>query len=686
MALGAAAVLFLAGPGAGRLAGLGPRRKLIALGVVVLATGAIVIEARLAADAEEAAVRGRLATLATAAGRVATDSAPYLGSDLRAPRPLESLLRGSRVPARAGVTDAAPVALHPEGAYRTGAVPAYAIPLGRPQTFVLAGADDARFGLEFEIELATAVRRQSGARAIRFGEITLRAPGAVEERHPLVLGEAGEATEARRFARIRPEAVHAWQQIGFVPDPDAPAATLRAVRALQVGTGPPPPVPLLLTGTTRDGVPVLAHGRGPNQGRTLEPGQTLEAPLPPLGGADRLWLLLSPQRAFPQLLGDHVLARVRIRYAGGTEAAVRELRNGEDLTAGRLLPGIRRPTGALSREAFRWQDSTGFSHVQQAVPIPLDPGRVAASLTLENVGPGGTLRVVAATVARTGRADEASAIRVVSDGAGRDSLVLAPGQPDFAAHLTPLPRDVERVRVRADLGQDAWVDFVAPRPEAAAAADARARLAWIIGLAVALMLVVLLVVDAAGRLRYLTWRLATGVLVAALVPLATTIFLVDRENTERTEAEHTARVRDEVQRVEGRLDDALSRVRDAARRLARHLATEIEPGQYGEIHRVARLYGTAALDGGLTGTVAISGTDLPLLFVPLGRGTERPGLRAPRVLQGVGQQTGMHVSAWDGLLLVGTARRGRTDDWVRVTIGVRVEDAFLAAARQESAG
>ena len=690
--LGIAAVLFVTGPGARHLARLGTRRKLVALVAVLVITGVIVGEALLAETAAEVEVQVELKSLALSAGRVAEDAAPHIGAaSPRATRTqaIEALLRGARVPARAGVIDAALVPLHPMAAYRVADVPRYAVDLRQARTFFLSRdvilEDDVHDGFELEVELRDAVRRGSDARDVAIGTITLRAPGAVEETHPLVLGDVGSAPDARRFLTVRPTRMAGWDRMVFTPDPDAPATTLRALRATRIGQPTPTPDPLLVTGVTQDGVPVLAHPRGPDQGRELAAGETVELPLPPLGSADRLWLLLSPQRAFPQLMGDHVLARVRVIYAGGTDDGGRELRNGEHLTAQRLLPGIVRPRGVLSREAWSWQDSTGFTHVQQAVPIPLDPARVASKIVLENVGPGGTLRIVAGTVARTGRTADDSTVRIVSDETGRDSLVLAPGQPAFADALGPLEPGEESVAVRAPLGDSGEVVFRAPRPEAASSAAARARLAGIIGLVLALMLTVLLIVDATGRLPYLTWRLAAAVLAAALIPLAITILLVDRENTRRTEAEHAARVRDETQRVATRVVDARARVGDAARRLARHLVAEIEPGQYGEIHRLARLYGTAALDSGMVGTVVISGADLPVLYVPLGRGSGRAGLDAPRVLQGIGERPGMHVSAWDGLLLVGTARRGRTDAWVRVTIGVRVDDAWLSSLLDESA-
>ena len=70
---------------------------------------------------------------------------------------------------------------------------------------------------------------------------------------------------------------------------------------------------------------------------------------------------------------------------------------------------------------------------------------MASKIVLENVGPGGTLRIVAGTVARTGRTADDSTVRIVSDETGRDSLVLAPGQPAFADALGPLePGEVER--------------------------------------------------------------------------------------------------------------------------------------------------------------------------------------------------------------------------------------------------
>ncbi len=672
VALGLGAAYVLAGPGGRVLARVRSRSKAIALGATLLVGAALYLEATLSADADESEVRAALEGIAAHAADVAKDAERFLpadgDADTRA-RTLESLLRGGRVAAASGVVDAALVALHPDGAFAaTTGVPAYDVDLRRPHAFVLT--QPVRGG-ELRLTLKAALDTQTSA-DIHLG--TLEAEGRSGRSGALpVVAPPGGGTQ---LSVTLPDG--AWGQLHWTPDPGGAPAALHGIEDVAAdGTA----TALLLSRRTLDGVPVLAHGAGPNQGRDLPAKETLAFDLPVLAEADRLWLLLSAERAFPQLLGDHVLARIQITYAAGDQPPALEVRNGEHLTAERLLPGIRRPQGARSQAAFRWRDHMGFTHVLQALPMPLDPRRVARGVSIENLGAGGTLRIIAATVVRTGRADGDAKVRVVSDESGRDGLLLAPGLPEFATYLRNSASTAEdRVVVRRDVGQAprARLAFAAPLPTSVADKRARARVALFVALALALFLAVLLVVDGAGRLRFLTWRLGVGVLAAALVPLAVTLLLVDSDTSRRIESAHAERVRAGVEHVSGRLEAALARVGDAARRLARHLANETEPGQVGEYDRVARLYGAAALEDGLVGTVAISGASLPVLRVPLGRGVA--GLRSPRFLQGEGERPGVHVSPWDGLLLVGSSRRGRSDDWIRVTIGLRVEDAFLAAA------
>jgi len=671
--LGLGAAYVLAGPGSRFLAQVRPRAKVAALGATLIIGTALFLEATLSADADEHDVRGRLDTIAARAAEVADDAAAYLppadDADTRA-RMLGTLLRGGPVEAIAGVVNAACVPLQPDGTFApAGSDPAYSVDLRQAHTFVLPRPVSAT---RWRLRLAAPPSTRDGAGTL-LG--TLEATGRAGSSGPLAVAAPTGGGLAVTIDCVGGP----WERLAWTPDPAASPTLLRGLDAVAPDGAA---TPVLLTGRTRQGVPVLAHGSGPNQGRDIAAGARMTFPLPVLAEADRLWLLIGAEHAFPALLGDHLLARVRISYSTGPPPPPLEVRNGEQLTAERLLPGIRRPQGARSLGAFRWLDHMGFTHVQQALPVALDPRRVATDLTIENLGPGGRLRIIAATLVRSGHPKDDQTVRIVSDATGRDRLLLAPGLPDFAAVLRDGARRAKnRARVRRELGR-AHVTFSAPLPESVTRKRERARVALYACLAIILFLAVLLVVDAAARLRFLTWRLGVGVLAASLVPLAVTLLLVDRDASQRIEAAYAQRARSGAQRISERLDAALARVRDAAGRLARHLATETEPGPFVEVHRVAGLYGAAALEDGLAGTVAISGARLPMLHVPLGRGVA--GLRSPRFLQGAGERSGVHVSPWDGLLLVGSARRGRGEDWVRVTIGVRVEDAFLAVALHDS--
>ncbi|MDA1195472.1 MAG: hypothetical protein O2894_09845, partial [Planctomycetota bacterium] len=243
-------VAILGGPAARWLAGIGPRAKLLALGVVLLLAGGVALQAHLAQLDAEAGTQRMLDGLAAEALAVVGDAAPFLeppadssalsrsaGAADAADTPYPTLLQGGRIAARAGVEDAAPVALHPEGAWRAGPVPAYALPLSQPHTLYLP-EEDGTWGFELELDVGGAFRRQVGPRATLLGRVTLHARDGAEEEHTLGL-QPGEDRDTRRVVTLRPQRVHAWRRISFEPEEGAPAATLRALRALRLAAGPP---------------------------------------------------------------------------------------------------------------------------------------------------------------------------------------------------------------------------------------------------------------------------------------------------------------------------------------------------------------------------------------------------------------------------------------------------------------
>ena len=666
---------------------MGPKAKWIGIGLTALLALAIHVEADWSVSEARASVKGRLERLASEAEAIAAEARVFGALDAESPedrwRVLRSLLAGERVPCAPGVAEAAPVALQEGGTFaRASAVPAYGISLRSEQRFVLPAAVRAS---RFRLRLDPALLGQDRDRPSLLGTLDF---------------EALDGAHATSEIRVRPSALgdglvgvplqapHDWRLVRWTPDPAAPPAVLWGLDAFDEAGQPHA---LLLTEDTRDRVPVLARAAGLGQERSIAPGAAAEFVLPTLAGADRLWLLLSVERAFPLLQGDHVLGRLALKYETGTQPATIELRNGEHLTADRLLPGIRRPRDARSRVAFRWRDHTGYTQIQQALPVPLDPRRPARTLRVENAGPGGVLRVIAATVVRTRSAPTGSRVQVVTDAQGADGLLLGAGQPDFASHLaheqpeatSPTTR-VFVHRILGDAPTATQLTLSAPLPADPARKEERAKIALLTCLAIALFLAVLLVVDAAGHLRRLSSRLAAGVLAAALVPLAVTILLVDRENTARVESEHAERARAALRQVADRIDLAQNRVQRAARRLAAHVATEVDPDQIAEFGRTVALYGATALSPGLAGTASISSSNLGRMHVPLAGSGADGGLNSARYLDGAADLTGLYASPWDGLLLVGRSRSGGADHWVRVVIGVRVEDAFLEAALAEA--
>jgi len=683
----AATAAVLAGPGARWLARVGPRPKWIVLGVTGLVALALYLEAHLSVDAERAAVEERLDDAAEAARGVAAEALAFGAlqeEDAAArTRSLVTLLRGKSVPCRPGVTDAALVALHEHGAFRPlgGQVPRYAIDLRRPHDFHLPRPVSADV---FRLELDTGFRGRDRDRRRTLGSLTFSARSGAEVRAMVV---DDPALPSAAGITLRLEERGPWHRILWQPADRPPRSVLHAL----VARDPEPDSadrPLLLSGRTRDGIPVLSHGQGTDLGRDVAPGESLTLPLPTVAGADRLWILLHPTKAFPSLLGDHLLGTLALHYDDAEDPAPIELRNGEDLTAPRLPPGIARPPGVRSLVAFRWRDGLGHTRVRQALPLPLDPQRPPRRLTISNAGPGGTLHVTAATVVRTAHTPPDAAVRVVTDERGRDSLLLVDPPRDFAAFLDgaegePDARVTAIFAVGPPGGTPLQLTLTGHLREDVASKPDRARTGLLLCLGLAVFLVVLLVVDAAGRMRFLAWRLGAGTLAAALVPLAVTILLVDRENTRRVESEYAARARSGVEDIGRRLQASQAHAQEAARRLARHLVAEGDAVQIAEVSRLADLYGGGAQSVGLVGTAAISGAALPAVQVPLGEGREARGLYGPRFLQGAGERPGLHVSPWDGLLLVGASRAGGADDWVRVTIAVRVEDGFLRDALAE---
>ena len=675
--LGALAGVALAGPGARLLARIGPRPKLIALGACLLVALALHLHRSWSVSGAESAVREHLSALATQAEQVAADAraagALFSPEPAARSRALAQLLAGESIPARPGVEAAAHVPLHEDSRFADGRSKRYRIDLTSTVALPLAAPLSTR-ALVLQIEEEREERSRS--REDHWGTLHAETSAGNKTRLPVPApaqrAEPG-TTRTHEVALALPDA-GPWAVLHWAPAGGTGGLTLRGIEAAGAD-GDRQPVPL--PATTREGVPVLAHPGGPDHARPVAPETTLALDLPGLlGGADRLWLLLRAQRAFPDLLGDHALARVEIEYeTGGDQILV--LRNGQHISAEALPLGLTRPAPARSRVAWQWRGTVGETLTQEALPVRLDTSRRPRALRVANLGPGGTLDLVSATLVRTRRTPPDSRVHVIRDELEpHDRMHLVASEDDFAPYLgARSSEDVAITRSFAVGGAPLSLSLHAPPAEGVARTEAQSKVGLLICLGLALFLFVLLVVDASERLHRLRQRLSLGILAAALVPLAVTLVLVERTHADRVAAEHAERTKRGLGSVQARLDAALGRWQRGARRLARHLATSETSPSPSEIRRLVRLYSGPTLPGG---AARITGSELSPQIVPLGPDNE--GLRGAQFLPADQESRAFHVSEWDGLVMLAPARSGGPRRWVQVDLGIPVTTELLTRA------
>jgi diguanylate cyclase (GGDEF)-like protein len=665
LVVGAAlAALGLSGPGTRFLAGIGVRTKAVALGATLLvALGAALVRTILVSSAREATEErlGRLAAQADGIAREAALAGTWQGRSTAArARALEALLSGERIPALLPPADAAFVAL-------AGDAPAarHRVDLGEARTLwfespLLASA------VELEIQLPAAPAGRTGTPPPLGTAVFV---GETEDEHPVGVDPGAGGRVVVGLSGPGP-----WRRLRWEPAAGAAGATLVSLR--RKGAGPDAPVGL--SEPTEDGVPIVGGPNGPSRAVSLAEGTSRTFALPYLKDADRLWLVLTADGAFPRRLGDAPGVDVTLTYDRGAPWTT-TLRNGEHLLAEEIPAGIARPPDAGSRVAYRWRDAGGTMYAHGAVAFPLDPSRRAVLLEMENRGGVGTLRLVAATVLRSGTLPERAALGLEPGGVdGIDAVFVQAPPPGLAAALGP--GGPESVKVETTVGPDEArtpLVLTAPLPPGVARTKAWTTGVLLVCLAAGLFFVVLLAADAVERLPRLSWRLAFAVLAAALLPLAATVWLVDLGTAERLRSEHAARARTEVVSLRAALQSGLSRAREAAGRLAAHLAREGEATEPGRVGRLVRLYRSGAAPSGTGGLVLVTSPSRPPLQVPAD--PPAPPLSGPGFLAQRSDQTGMHVSPWDGLLLVGSARSAAEDGWVGVSMAVRVDGAWLEA-------
>ncbi len=681
VAIALVGVLVLAGPAARAFARLGPLPKAVGLVLTGLLALLFAFDASRTESRATRQVGGALAALAEEANAVAveaqaTGAFPTDDPERRA-EILEDLLEGRRIPTVLPPEDTKFVALRDLDAAAENPRLGYRLALDRARRFLLTEPLEADT-LTLRIRVRSRVHREDESPApVVLGRLTTR-PATDGAGLAVAVDPSGAGTQVLDLTL---PSTGPWTAFSFTPARDAPYAVLVGIRARGPGGTERP---LLLSTATDDGIPILGGEGTPYLGVEVPAGQTRRIDLPYLLGADRLWLVLTAPGAFPQLLGDDVVARLTVDYDVAAHesvdgaVSVLDLSNGRHVVAERLPRGIQRPLERGTRTAYRWMDTTGFARAHEALAVELDPARRAQRIRIENLGGAGPLRLVAATVVRSSAPPPDSLLGVTPGAAnGADLVFVVHPDPAFSARLgRGREGDVRLDRLVGPDEAPTRIALSAPLPPRVAEKKERTGIALLTCLAVALVLLAFLAADLVERLRHLTHRLALAVLVAALVPLGATILLLDRTTRDRLEAEQETRARAALAAMRTALADSLRSTRDEARHLARHLASTPEGLDPAQTARLVRLYRAGALPPGTASLTLVTDADGPTIQVR-GSGRSAP-LLGPRWLTERSRRTGLYVSPWDGLMLVASARYGTDPRWVRVALGVRADDTFLA--------
>ncbi|MFV1960008.1 MAG: hypothetical protein ACC662_11425, partial [Planctomycetota bacterium] len=486
LALGGLGVFLLAGPGARFLARLGPGPKLAALGLTGLLALVFAVDAsHTKAQAREAVGRD-LAGLAAQADAVAREAGTLgaLASDdvRRRERVLADLLRGQRVPCVLPPETFAYVPLRPLAEASRDRLLRYDLPLERPHAFLFPEPVVAD-RLEFLLRLPPPTRRDDGAGQPRsLGTITLTdGEGETLAKEVTITGPERETGRIPLdLARTGP-----WTRIEWNPTGDHSGGRLVGIRA---GTGEDRTA-LPLSSSTEDGIPILGGPGSPDLGVVIQPETEADFDLPPLERADRLWLVLGAQDAFPRLLGDDVVAEIEVAVDEG-EPIRTALHNAEHVVAEVLPRGVQRSPDMKSRIAYRWRDAQGRLHTHDAVAIRLDPSRPPRRLRIRNRGPAGPLQVVAATLVASSTVTRDGQLGVApSPEGGIDTVFVRRPDPAFETRLGPGPEGSVQWNGQVGSPRDHRTPLTlsAPLPPHVAGKRDRTRIALLVWLAVAVL-------------------------------------------------------------------------------------------------------------------------------------------------------------------------------------------------------
>ena len=677
-------VLALVGPGSRRLARVGVRPKAVLLGLDLVLAGFLATTASCQRSGAEKAATTRLEAAYRDARDIA-DEAFDLGvldsgdGSTRA-RVLRRLLAGEAVPC-----------VPPVGAHE--------FVLLSPLPTDARAADErillAPNGVE-EWPLPEPV--ESKALRVRFGPAPSATPGRAEPTARRLLGvlrvtsrdgaeedlkidgdSIGDLTVVLPRARANELVRLRWTHAE-----GAPRLILRSIVAVKSdGTA----VPIVLAGRTDDRVPILTRpgvrpgGTATFLGSVLAPGAEITVPLRPLPRADRLQLVVAVERPFPATRHGLPVAEVEVSYTAGPPTVTR-LVNGDDVDEERLDQAIRHSTDMRSRIAYRWTDAAGVPRHNDLAVVPVDYGRQASSLRIKNLGSAtasqgtGALSILAATLTVPASDGAGGRLGVSSEeGSGRERARLK--APEAFRGLLG-EGGTDDVRVVATVGRTPTsLSLSTPLPEAVALRARRTATALLTCFVLAAFLAVLLLVDALGVLRRLSTRLVLGVLAAALLPVAATVILVDRRLSTRLESEREARVRGWLATAKGAFVSTPRQEAQVGAQVLLQLATSLEGrSDPTRVRDQVGVYRRQGIVGGASAGVLVKGREIGTIAVePEAEGARIDGAA---FLASQADAPGLYASPWDGLLLAATARSAGIEDWRKVVLGVRVDDAFLA--------
>ncbi len=682
-------VLALVGPGSRRLARVGARPKAVLLALDVLLAGFLATASTCEERKATRAAGARLDTALREGNDVALEAAELGALDPRdgaaRARVLRRLLAGEAVPC-----------VPPVGAYAY--VPFAAFPTdGRTtdERILLGGSVEESWPLPAPVEAkalrirfgpappsSSAVRNPGGRR--RLGVLHVTTKNGVEEDLP-VEGDPVDAGGDRTVVLPR-RVADEIERLRWRHAEGAPPLLLRSIAAVRADGSA---VPLVLAGRTDDRVPILTRpgvrpgGPGTFLGAVVQPGASITAALPELARADRLHLVVTAERPFPSTRHGLPIADVIVTYTGGEPTTMR-LVNGDDVDQERLDQAIRHPADMRSRIAYRWTDSAGVPRHHDVVLVPLDYGRRPATIEIRNLGAAtatqgtGALTILAATMTvRAGDVADGRLSVSSDDGSGRERVKLK-RRDAFEGLLDD--GDALAVRRTSDVGRPdrrTSLTLATSLPESVARRAERTQTALVTCFAIAAFLIVLLLVDAVGALRRLSTRLVVGVLAAALLPVAATVVLADRRLAGRLESERVARVRGWLATAKGAFVGTPRQEAQVGVQVLLQLATSLEGrSDPTRVRDQVGVYRRQGIVGGASAGVLVKGREIGTIAVePEAEGARIDGAA---FLADRADAPGLYASPWDGLLLVATARSAGVDDWRKVVLGVRVDDAFLA--------